>query len=67
MKVSYAVACFVLGLAAIFIGSLIKIMHWFSADLLVLAGMALVLVGALLLLLRLFRSPATKATDSGQQ
>ncbi|RZK30660.1 MAG: hypothetical protein EOO63_06165 [Hymenobacter sp.] len=60
MKITYAVACFVLGFAAIFVGALIKILHWFRADLLLLAGMALVLIGALLLVLRLFRSPAPR-------
>ena len=60
MNATHAVACLALGFAALFIGALMKIMHWFGADMLQLAGMAAVLIGALLLVFRIFRSSKTK-------
>ncbi|MDJ0364727.1 hypothetical protein QMK33_06150 [Hymenobacter sp. H14-R3] len=64
MKIAYAVTCFLLGLAVLLLGAVIKVLHWFGADWLLLSGMALVVAGALLLLLRLFRPPASAPKDS---
>lgn len=57
MKAKYAVVVIVLGLCTDFIGGLFKIMHWAGADLLLLTGMTLKVVGVLTFLVKLLTYP----------
>lgn len=60
MKAKHAVLLFVLGLCLDFVGALFKILHWPYADVLLIAGMTLKVVGALLFAYKLLRHPKVK-------
>ena len=60
MKAKHAVILLVLGLCADFVGALFKIQHWAGAGELLIAGMALKVVGSLLLLYKLLTHARVK-------